>query len=138
MWSIKEAWDINFYRGLINNAKGSDFQTLRTAWEGDLGPLSDEEWDEARGSPRMVAIATRFRLTQLKYLHRTYFTRDRLWRRGMIASPECLRSGDERGDLEHSLVLSCDPGGLGRGCKLLEWGNRSGDTTVSETSLITH
>lgn len=45
----------------------------------------------------------RLRIIQFNYLHRVYYTRERLWRATLIASPECLRCGDELGTWYHTV-----------------------------------
>lgn len=90
------------YQTLVTNSPNS-LDRLRRTWELDLGDLENEDWTEALLSPRMAAVAMRLRMIQFNYLHRVYFTRERLWRAGLIASPECLRCGVQRGDWFHSV-----------------------------------
>lgn len=90
------------YHTLVTHSSPS-LQHLRETWEGDVGPLEGEDWVEALGSPRGAAISVNLRLIQFKYLHRVYFTRARLWRAGLIASPVCLRCKHEEGTLIHTI-----------------------------------
>lgn len=74
-------------------------------WEVDVGTLEEEDWREALASPRGAAISMRLRLVQFKYLHRAYYTRVRLWRAGLIASPLCTRCEREDGTFLHTVWL---------------------------------
>lgn len=78
---------------------------LRERWEVDVGSLEEEDWREALASPRGAAISMRLRLIQFNYLHRVYYTRVRLWRAGLIASPACCRCDAEEGTFIHTVWL---------------------------------
>lgn len=95
------------YRSLVTHS-ASSLEKLRTQWVEDVGPLDEDDWREALAAPRSAAISMRLRLIQFKFLHRVYFTRARLWRAGLIASPECLRCGEDVGTLLHT-VWQCPP-----------------------------
>ena len=95
----------HIYRTLVRHTPDT-FENIKDAWLADLPELSSEDWAEALMSLREAAIASQFRLIQLKYLHRIYYTRDNLWRRGLIPSRSCLRCQHETGDFLHT-VWSC-------------------------------
>lgn len=102
MGDLQERKISKIYQSLVTHSSPS-LQHLRETWEGDVGPLESEDWMEALASPRGAAIQISLRLIQFKYLHRVYYTRVRLWRAGLIASPVCLRCMHEEGTLMHTI-----------------------------------
>lgn len=90
------------YRKLINNMP-DPLTRLKETWEADIGDLEECDWQEAVQSPRLVAIRPRFRLIQLKILHRVYYPRSRLYSWGRADSPLCLRGCKEEATFYHML-----------------------------------
>lgn len=115
------------YQSLVTHCS-STLQKLRGDWEGDLGLLDEEDWTEALAAPRGAAIAVQLRLIQFKYLHRVYFTRMRLWRAGLIASPVCLRCNQEEGTFLHTVWKCSSLDRFWKGCSIVcrrYWGGTS-------------
>lgn len=92
------------YQSLVTNSPNT-LNKLREAWELDLGDMESEDWTEALLSPRETSISMRLRLIQFNYLHRTYYTRERSWKAGLIASSDCLRCGVAEGTWLHTIWL---------------------------------
>lgn len=90
------------YRKLCNNLP-NPFLTLREKWTSDLGQLDDEDWQQALMSPKEVAINCRFKLIQLKVLHRIYRSGALLARIGTRSDANCLRNCLEEGTFFHIL-----------------------------------
>lgn len=61
------------YRKIVNHTPDAQ-EKIRAKWVDDLGDIDDDDWREALASPREVAIRSRFKLIQLKLLHRAYYT----------------------------------------------------------------
>ena len=72
----------------------------------DLGDLEEEEWMEALMSPRESAITARFRLVQLKILHRVYYTPTRLAKMGKSNTGKCNRGCGKTGTFYH-IIWDC-------------------------------
>lgn len=65
--------------------------------------MSWTAWQEALASPKEVAITSKFRLVQLKILHRIYYTRTTLYKIGKIDTPQYLRGCGETGTFIHTI-----------------------------------
>lgn len=90
------------YKKLINNMPDPLIK-LRAHWEREIGEMDDTDWQEAVQSPRIIAMRPRFRLVQLKILHRVYYSRTHLFDWGKAASPLCLRGCRAEGTFYHIL-----------------------------------
>lgn len=75
-------------------------------WRVDIPSLEEEEWKECLISyiPSMIAAKDRF--IQFKFLHRAYFTPQRLARIYLQRDPNCQRCRQEVGTFWH-MVWSC-------------------------------
>ena len=93
------------YLKLVNNAPNTVL-SVRDKWSSDLGELNDDDWMEALASPKESAIRSRFRLVQLKVLHRVYYTPVTLKKMGRLASGECHRGCGTPGTFFH-VIWSC-------------------------------
>lgn len=93
------------YRKLINNQINPTTK-LRATWEGELGDFTDEDWQDALSSPRVVAIPMRLPLIQLKILHRVYYDAPLLHRLGRRPDPLCLRRCNQTGTFLH-IIWDC-------------------------------
>lgn len=83
------------YSRLLGQNTKSMLSTLKTRWENDVGPLSDEEWNRAISSPQSISSNHNERLIQLYMVHRAYYTTTRLsrFRPGYVdICPKCLLS----------------------------------------------
>ena len=89
------------YCTLINNTPDT-MARLRGKWSVDLGELDDDERTEALASPKESAIRARFRLVQLKILHRVYYTQAILYRMDR-ATLDISRGCGEYGSFFHVL-----------------------------------
>ena len=76
------------YRTLVVNSPEC-FSALRARWEGIGGKLEEEDWRDARMAPRELAISSRLRFIQIKYLHMAYRTPLSLNRMYSSAAPCC-------------------------------------------------
>lgn len=94
------------YKKLIHNTKDPLTQ-LRNRWDQDVAGLEDDDWLAAIASPREVAIPSTLRLIQLKILHRSYMSRQRLAKIGCSENPNCLRGCGQEGTFIHTL-WECD------------------------------
>ena len=94
------------YKKLLNNEKDPNTQ-LRQRWEADLGEMEDEDWADALTSPREVAIRARYKLIQLKVLHRVYYTPATRLKMGIATTDLCTRGCGERGTFLH-ILWDCD------------------------------
>ena len=63
----------NIYKSLIIHTP-DNFEQLRAAWNKDLPQFTEEDWTEALMSPKEAVTVSQFKLIQLKYLHRIYYT----------------------------------------------------------------
>lgn len=70
-------------------------------WRADIPSLDEEEWEECLTSyiPSMIAAKDRF--IQFKFLHRAYFTPQRLARIYPQRDPNCQRCKQEVGTFWH-------------------------------------
>lgn len=66
------------YNQLLLPSVTSHAYQLKSKWEGDLGGLEDEEWEEILSSCKRVSPKLSDRLTHLYILHRSYLTPSRL------------------------------------------------------------
>lgn len=77
-----------------------------TKWQEDIPSLGEEEWEECLTTfiPSMIAAKDRF--IQLKFIHRAYYTPERLARIYPTLSPKCTRCELDTGTFYH-MVWSC-------------------------------
>ena len=83
------------YKTLVINSPEC-FSALRSRWEEMSGELEEEEWREARMAPRELAISSRLRLIQFKYLYLIYRTPgflNKIYPSGNVGCPRCLEPG---------------------------------------------
>lgn len=75
-------------------------------WRVDIPALDEEKWEECVTTfiPSMIAAKDRF--IQLKFLHRAYYTPQRLSRTYSQLDPKCTRCSIEVGTFWH-VVWSC-------------------------------
>lgn len=90
------------YRKLCNNLPDS-FLALRAQWQMDIGPLEDDDWQNALMSPKVTAINHRHHLIQLKILHRSYFSGVLLAKIGGRTNALCLRGCGQESTFYHTL-----------------------------------
>lgn len=93
------------YKKLCHNLP-DPFQALREKWTTDLGQIDDVDWQQALMSPKEVAINYRFKLIQLKVLHRVYRSGLLLARIGTRSDTKCLRNCSEEGTFFH-VIWEC-------------------------------
>lgn len=79
----------------------------KARWERDLGtPITDDQWAYCCRQTQEVSASSRLRILHYKYLHRTYYTPERLFRLGLRDSSHCTRCRAENADFLH-LAWSC-------------------------------
>ena len=93
------------YKSLIINSPEC-FQPLRNKWEEQVGTLDEEDWRDARAAPREIAISSRLRFIQLKFLHMAYKTPTMLHRMIPGYSPNCPKCAHTGADFLH-MTWSC-------------------------------
>uniref|UniRef100_A0A803K472 Reverse transcriptase domain-containing protein n=1 Tax=Xenopus tropicalis TaxID=8364 RepID=A0A803K472_XENTR len=79
---------------------------LREKWQQDIPQLTPDIWEDILESTLEGIISSRDRLTQLKYLHRTYLTPQRLHKMHPNIGQECPRCHHSPADFIH-MVWSC-------------------------------
>lgn len=93
------------YKKLCNNMPDT-FSKLKEKWEEDLGIIEEDDWRVALMSPREAAITMRYRLIQLRILHRSYMTGVVLARIGSRATDLCVKGCQHQATFYHS-IWSC-------------------------------
>lgn len=93
------------YKKLINHTPDLLLK-LREKWEADGLEIDDGEWQEALASPKEVAISAKLRLVQLKILHRTYISGNRLVLMGRGETGLCKRNCGEPSTFLH-IIWEC-------------------------------
>lgn len=79
---------------------------LFSAWQSDIPALTDDDCEEGIQQYIPLMISVRDRLVQLKFLHRGYYSPERLARIYPDISPACHRCGTEVGSFFH-VVWEC-------------------------------
>lgn len=69
------------FRKILNNVPETH-DRIHIKWADDVGDMTDEDWREAFASPQEVA--NRFKLIQLKIIHRAYYTSTALVKMGLL------------------------------------------------------
>lgn len=77
--------------------------TVKRKWEMDVGPLDEDQWEEALQSVSVCSLNVPERLTQLYTLLRIYYTPHRLHSMGLLSTRTCTRCKRDHGDLLHML-----------------------------------
>lgn len=84
----------------------SKVSRLYTTWQKDIPDLTDDDWEEGIQQYLPLMISARDRYTQLKFLHRAYYSPARLARINPGRSAVCTRCGADGADFIH-VVWSC-------------------------------
>lgn len=66
------------------------FAHLRETWEKDIRLVETDEWVFPLLAHQQVAISSRYRLIQFKYLHIIYLTYEILWHMQQSSNPKCI------------------------------------------------
>lgn len=77
--------------------------TIKRKWEADIGPLDEDQWEEALQSVAICSLNVTQRLTQLYTLLRVYYTPHRLHAMGLTPTLLCTRCKRDHGELIHML-----------------------------------
>ncbi len=97
-----------YYSMMMQTLGNGPIIALQKAWERDLNlAFSDEEWNRICKNVKVVSRDARVRLIQFKIIHRFYWTPSRLFRLGLLSTPNCWRCKSEEGTLVH-VLWSCD------------------------------
>lgn len=84
----------------------SKVSQLFSVWQSDILTLADSNWEEGIQQYIPLMVSTRDRLTQLKFIHRMYYSPDRLAKIYPDRRPTCHRCNAEVGTFFH-VVWSC-------------------------------
>lgn len=87
-------------------AHDTDTMVTLGKWRSDVPDLDEEIWEETVSAYIPSMIASRDRFIQLKFLHRAYYTPQRLANIYPSPSPLCTRCALEKGSFFH-MVWTC-------------------------------
>lgn len=91
--------------GMLDKHEVKNNKSL-TKLQGDIPALGEEEWEECLTTFIPYMIAAKDRFIQLKFIHRAYYTPERLARIYPILTPTCTRCELDTGTFYH-MVWSC-------------------------------
>lgn len=95
-----------FYNTLNAPVSAKVAYNLKPRWEGDVGPMENEEWEEAMESCKEVSPKLSDSLSQIYILHRAYLTLLRVARYRGNQPTTCPMCGTTSGTFFH-LIWSC-------------------------------
>lgn len=95
-----------FYNMLHTPSSMKIAYNIKIWWEGDLGNLEDEDWNDALHTCKAVSPKLSDRLTQIYILYRTYLTPIRMAKFNQGQPSTCLLCNRETSTLYH-LLWSC-------------------------------
>lgn len=72
-------------------------------WKADITSIMEESWTEVLDTMLPSMISAKEKLLQFNYLHRIYYTPQRLHKMGSLESPECYRCRGTVGDFFHKV-----------------------------------
>ena len=75
-------------------------------WKADIPGLDREDWDDCLADSTALLISTRERLIQVKFLHRVYYTPQKLQRVFPQRTQDCPRCQNDAGTYFH-MFWSC-------------------------------
>lgn len=87
-------------------AHDTDTSTTLIKWREDIPNLDEDIWEDSVSVYIPSMITSRDRFIQLKFLHRAYYTPQRLANIYPSLSPMCTRCSFERGSFLH-MVWTC-------------------------------
>lgn len=76
---------------------------LKSKWEGEVGPVEDDEWGDALDACKLVSPKLSDRLTQTFIIHRAYLTPLRVSRYRWDCPATCQMCGQDTGTFFHLL-----------------------------------
>lgn len=79
---------------------------LLSAWQSDIPALADDDWEDGIQQYISLMISSREKFTQVTFLHRVYYSPERLSRIYPNRRPACHRCNTEEGSFFH-VVWSC-------------------------------
>lgn len=88
-------------------AYDTDTSHVLAKWREDIPNLDEDIWEECVSTFISSMIASRDRFVQLKFLHRAYYTPQRLASINPSLSPLCTRCSTEQGSFFH-MVWTCN------------------------------
>lgn len=80
--------------------------TAKNRWEGDIGPVEDEDWDEVLENVKKTSPRLPERMTQLYIIHKSYLTPARLAKFSQNQDTHCPRCMSPISSFFH-LIWSC-------------------------------
>lgn len=98
------AEDIKPLLALYSNFVGLDtsrVSRLFSKWQTDVPALADDDWEEGIQKCLPLMISGRDRFTQLKFIHRAYYTPEQLAKMYPTKSPICPKCNLEVGSFIH-------------------------------------
>lgn len=91
------------YSMLLSNYLDGYPSKVRGKWEGDIGQLSGDQWEDALQGVVISSLISSQKLSQLYIVFRSHYTPARLQRIGALTDTLCCRCKHDRGDLIHLL-----------------------------------
>lgn len=79
---------------------------LLTTWQHDIPDLTEDDWEEGVQQYLTLTISSKDRFSQLKFLHRAYYSPSRLAKIYTDRTATCPRCGSDDADFYHT-VWSC-------------------------------
>lgn len=91
-----------YYMLLSSFLEGHPMKAV-TQWEADLGPITEEQWEEALQAVNTCSLNVSQKVYQLYILLRVHYTPVKLYKMGRAPDPMCGKCRAVPGDLIHLL-----------------------------------
>lgn len=91
------------YSMLLQNFQKKHPLRMLDKWEGDVGRMDGDQWEEALQAMPICSLNVSQRLTQLYIILRVYYTPHRMYIMGLRPTLLCTRCKRDHGDLIHLL-----------------------------------